>query len=70
MKRILIIAAAALAMVSCGTDKYSEKESQESLATLEAGFNNPPNEARTRVWWHWMNGNFTKDGIKKDLEWM
>jgi len=23
-----------------------------------------------RVWWHWMNGNITKDGIRKDLEWM
>ena len=31
---------------------------------------NPPEEARPRVWWHWMNGNITKDGIRKDLEWM
>ena len=23
-----------------------------------------------RVWWHWMNGNITKEGIKLDLEWM
>ncbi len=22
------------------------------------------------VWWHWMNGNITKEGIKLDLEWM
>lgn len=22
------------------------------------------------VWWHWMDGNITKDGIRKDLEWM
>jgi hypothetical protein len=21
-------------------------------------------------WWHWMNGNITKEGITKDLEWM
>ncbi len=70
MKRILIIAAAALTLASCGSDRYSEKKSQESLAVLEAGFNNPPNEARTRVWWHWMNGNITEDGIRKDLEWM
>ena len=26
--------------------------------------------ARPRVWWHWMNGNITKEGIKLDLEWM
>lgn len=31
---------------------------------------NPPQSARPRVWWHWMNGNITKEGIQKDLEWM
>ena len=36
----------------------------------QANFQNPPNEARPRVWWHWMNGNITKDGIRKDFEWM
>lgn len=34
------------------------------------GFRNPPQSARPRVWWHWMNGNVTKDGIDKDLDWM
>src|SRR5213079_1933945 len=38
--------------------------------TLENGFLNPPDSARPRVWWHWMNGNVTKEGIKLDLEWM
>src|SRR6188474_878897 len=37
---------------------------------LERGFQDPPNSARPRVWWHWMNGNITKEGIKRDLEWM
>ena len=37
---------------------------------LESGFMNPPDSARPRVWWHWMNGNITKDGIRADLEWM
>lgn len=37
---------------------------------LEQNFLNPPNSSKPRVWWHWMNGNVTKDGIKKDLEWM
>ncbi|MBE9463798.1 glycosyl hydrolase [Dyadobacter subterraneus] len=34
------------------------------------GFQSPPNAAKPRVWWHWMNGNITKEGITKDLEWM
>lgn len=37
---------------------------------LDVGFANPPNEARPRTWWHWMNGNVTVDGIGKDLTWM
>jgi len=37
---------------------------------LKSGFENPPEGARPRVWWHWMNGNITKEGIKLDLEWM
>ena len=37
---------------------------------LKAEFQTPPNTAKPRVWWHWMNGNITKEGIQKDLEWM
>ncbi|HKW18066.1 MAG TPA: glycosyl hydrolase [Terriglobales bacterium] len=43
---------------------------QTSSDSLKQGFENPPNGARPRVWWHWMNGNITKEGIKLDLEWM
>ncbi len=43
---------------------------QNSGDALERGFKNPPDSAKPRVWWHWMNGNVTKDGIKADLEWM
>jgi hypothetical protein len=43
---------------------------QNSGDALEQGFRNPPDSAKPRVWWHWMNGNITKEGIKADLEWM
>jgi hypothetical protein len=43
---------------------------QNTGDTLKSGFENPPEGARPRVWWHWMNGNITKEGIKLDLEWM
>lgn len=39
-------------------------------SSLQSGFLAPPHSARPRVWWHWMNGNITKEGITKDLEWM
>ncbi|MGB0743243.1 MAG: glycosyl hydrolase [Opitutales bacterium] len=36
--------------------------------SLEKGFKNPPQDARPQVWWHWMYGNITEEGITKDLE--
>jgi len=44
--------------------------SQTAVDPLKKGFEDPPSSARPRVWWHWMNGNITKEGIKLDLEWM
>lgn len=31
-------------------------------------FLNPPVEAGVHIWWHWMNGNITREGITRDLE--
>ncbi len=50
-----------------GTTIASGQKSDDSLAR---GFQQPPGSAKPRVWWHWMNGNVTKEGIKADLEWM
>ena len=36
--------------------------------SLEDGFRNPPSTAKPHTWWHWMNGNVTKEGITADLE--
>ena len=38
--------------------------------SLYDGFANPPQEARPRVWWHWMDGNVSMEGITKDIGWM
>lgn len=37
---------------------------------LTAGFAEPPEEARPLVFWQWVNGNVTHEGICLDLEWM
>jgi len=42
----------------------------EGVNKLYTGFQSPPNSAKPRVWWHWMNGNVAEDGIRKDLAWM
>ncbi len=43
---------------------------QQVADPLADGFRDPPSSARPRVWWHWMNGNITEEGIRLDLEWM
>ncbi|MES2425998.1 MAG: glycosyl hydrolase [Bacteroidota bacterium] len=36
--------------------------------TLLSGFKNPPPSAKARTWWHWIDGNISKQGITADLE--
>ena len=36
--------------------------------SLAGGFRNPPASARPQVWWHWINGNVSREGITADLE--
>jgi len=49
-------------------DPHEKSSSQDD--PLLRGFLDPPNGARPRVWWHWMNGNISEQGIQLDLEWM
>jgi len=63
-KRLLSVAMAVLAI------EAGSAWGQGSADPLKSGFENPPNGARPRVWWHWMNGNITPEGITADLEWM
>ncbi len=35
---------------------------------LTQGFATPPNSAKPHTWWHWMDGNVTREGITADLE--
>ncbi len=39
-----------------------------SADALERGFRQPPLEARPWVYWFWLNGNITSNGITADLE--
>ena len=48
----------------------SASSAQTRPDVLKDNFVNPPKSARPRVWWHWMNGNVTREGIRLDLEWM
>jgi alpha-L-rhamnosidase len=43
---------------------------QQQDRSMETDFRNPPDAVKPRVWWHWMSGNVSKEGITADLEWM
>ena len=45
-------------------------QSQPNAGPTEGGFQNPPDSAKPRAWWHWLSGNVTEPGITADLEWM
>ncbi|MDG2003609.1 MAG: glycosyl hydrolase [Novosphingobium sp.] len=65
--RTALVVATALTALPVNADHHA---AQPAEPTLEEQFQDPPNSARPRVWWHWMNGNISKDGIAKDLAWM
>jgi hypothetical protein len=44
------------------------KPAAPSSSQLERDFLSPPATARPRVWWHWINGNITREGIALDLD--
>jgi hypothetical protein len=60
----------AIAWVICSLMHGASTLAQAPAGALEDGFRNPPDSAKPRTWWHWTNGNVTKEGITKDLEWM
>ena len=60
-RRLKLALLAACALLPCTVARADDLADQ---------FRDPPNSARPRVWWHWMNGNITRDGIAKDLAWM
>src|SRR3954462_12213202 len=62
MKKFLFVLTAA----GLSVNSFSQKTEE----ALYSNFLAPPASAKPRVWWHWMNGNITKDGIRKDLQWM
>lgn len=63
MKRNLKLFATCMALAACVS-------SAAQPDNLLRNFQNPPKSAMPQVWWHWMNSNITRDGIRKDILWM
>ena len=70
MRMLRTVKLAALTGVAAAILGAWAAPAQNAGDPLQRGFLNPPESAKPRVWWHWMNGNITKEGIREDLEWM
>ena len=64
-KTAIMLTGLLLSVMGC---KSVSSDKEVSLASLREGFNNPPKEAKVRTWWHWLDGNVTREGITADLE--
>lgn len=45
-------------------------EAEAEVDPLWRAFVDPPDAARPRAWWHWMDGNVDPEGIVRDLRWL
>ncbi|MRG48008.1 glycoside hydrolase family 2 [Chitinophaga sp. SYP-B3965] len=64
MKKILIWAGLICLFNGCTNSKQVTESKNEDLAM---GFLNPPDEAKPRVFWWWLEGYQTKEGVFADL---
>jgi hypothetical protein len=52
----------------CAASCHVQKGKGDGLAEIKKGFLSPPNEAKPGVYWYFMDGNSSKEGMTKDLE--
>jgi hypothetical protein len=62
-----------IAFVGLSTTSCAQSGNPERAVTIQElakNFEAPMPECKPYTWWHWINGNITREGITKDLEWM
>lgn len=58
-----------LAVMLAALGLFAAPVAAQARDPLREGFRTPPQDMRPWVWWHWMDGNVTIDGIDRDLDW-
>ncbi|MDE3202125.1 MAG: hypothetical protein KGN79_14515 [Acidobacteriota bacterium] len=54
----------------CAATAVSQQPDSGPLTALRAGFQSPPQSAKLRCYWWWLNGNTTRQTITRDLQGM
>ena len=60
--------AASLLIPAAGAAWAAEAAASQDTNAIVQGFVQPPESARPWVYWFWLNGNITREGITADLE--
>jgi len=63
MKNLLL-----LVLLLCGFAACQLDSPAPGIEEIEKNFIKPPADAGPEVWWHWINGNISSEGITRDLE--
>ena len=51
-----------------GGSHSASAQSSSAAGSLDSSFQNPPDASKVWVYWWWLNGNVSRDGITRDLE--
>ncbi|HEY5915358.1 MAG TPA: glycosyl hydrolase [Verrucomicrobiae bacterium] len=68
LRACFLVSSGCLAAVLFGAVCADNASGGESRGSLERNFIRPPASARPWVYWFWLNGNITSNGITADLE--
>jgi hypothetical protein len=66
--RALYVVKSAVLLVFLLLLGFNGRERQDDLQTLKEQFFHPPEDARPGVYWYFMDGNLSKEGMTADLE--
>jgi hypothetical protein len=67
-KQTLLMFVVAFLFCACSTSNRISKNNMPEPDSLTKGFISPPDSARPGVYWYFMDGNMSKEGMTRDLE--
>jgi hypothetical protein len=68
MKRIALLLTALFMAWSASMEAQAAAPSKDDISTIEKTFRNIPYSQPIGVYWYWMDGNMSKEGVVKDLQ--
>src|SRR6201996_9578605 len=64
IRTLTIVAITSLLVTNC----FSQTRNEPGFQGIENEFVHIPDSIQTSIYWYWINGNISKEGVVKDLE--